>query len=194
MEVRRVDLANWTFWTSLKFTTGIKYQFHQGLWPDQRSGNPNHPSPPYKVYIQLEMWDFTFLPVRAFKLFLHRCNESDTHHVPKWWTEFQCCLTLIVPRAWEIGYTEPCINSQGKSATHFVYFWSRKTLPYTHLEATSYIPQQGESLHIWTTSLSTIGCYKNKYTIQFLSMPCFSRSARGNFKLWNWVSAWHYKG
>ena len=52
-------------------------------------------------------------------------------------------LTLIVPRAWEIGYTQPCINCQGKSATHFVYSWSRKTLPYTHLEATSYIPQQG---------------------------------------------------
>ena len=45
-------------------------------------------------------------------------------------------LTLIVPRAWKIGYMQPCINCRGKSATHFVYFWSRKTLPYTHLEAT----------------------------------------------------------
>ena len=61
----------------------------------------------------------------------------------------------------------------GKSATHFVYFLNRKTLPY--LEATSYIPQQGQSLHIWTTSLSTTGCYKNKYTIQFLWMVCISR-------------------
>ena len=51
------------------------------------------------------------------------------------------CLTLIVPRAWEIGFMQPCIKCQGKSATHFVYFRSRKTLPYTHLEATSYIPQ-----------------------------------------------------
>ena len=25
-EVRRVDLANWALWTSLKFTTGVKYQ------------------------------------------------------------------------------------------------------------------------------------------------------------------------
>ena len=33
----RVDLANWALRTSPKFTTGIKYQFHQGFWPDQRS-------------------------------------------------------------------------------------------------------------------------------------------------------------
>ena len=67
----------------------------------------------------------------------------------------------------------------GKSATLFVYFWSRKTLPYIglHLEATSYIPQQGQGLHIWTTSLSTTGCFKNKYTIQFLWMACLSRFA-----------------
>ena len=24
-----------------RFTTRVKYQFHQGFWPDQRSGNPN---------------------------------------------------------------------------------------------------------------------------------------------------------
>ena len=46
MVVRRVDLANWTLRTSPKFTTGVKYRFQQGAWPDQRSGNPNHPSPP----------------------------------------------------------------------------------------------------------------------------------------------------
>ena len=86
-------------------------------------------------------------------------------------------LTLIVPRVWEIGYTQPCIKCRGKSATHFVYFWSRKTHHYTHLEATSYIPQQGQSLHIWTTSTFTTGCYKNKYTIQFLWMACISRFA-----------------
>ena len=45
VKVRRVDLANWACRT-LKFTIGIKYQFHQCSWPDQRSGNPNHPSPP----------------------------------------------------------------------------------------------------------------------------------------------------
>ena len=46
MKVRRVDLVNWALRTSPKFTIGIKYQFHQGFWPDQRSGNPNYPSPP----------------------------------------------------------------------------------------------------------------------------------------------------
>ena len=46
MEMRRVYLANWALRTSPKFTTGFKYQFHQGFWPVQRSGNPNHPSPP----------------------------------------------------------------------------------------------------------------------------------------------------
>ena len=43
----RVDLANWAPQTSLKFTTGVNYQFHQGFSPDQRSRNPNHPSPPF---------------------------------------------------------------------------------------------------------------------------------------------------
>ena len=38
-EVRRVDLANWALRTSPKFTTGVKYQFHQGFWSDQRSRN-----------------------------------------------------------------------------------------------------------------------------------------------------------
>ena len=40
-----MDLANWALRTSPKFTT-VKYQFHQGFWPDQRTGNSNHPSPP----------------------------------------------------------------------------------------------------------------------------------------------------
>ena len=35
----------------LKFTTEVKYQFNQGFRPDQRSGNPDHPSPPYNYYI-----------------------------------------------------------------------------------------------------------------------------------------------
>ena len=39
--MRRVDLANWALRTSPKFITGVKYQFHQGFWPDQWSGNPN---------------------------------------------------------------------------------------------------------------------------------------------------------
>ena len=51
VEVKRVDLANWALWTSPKFTTGVKYQFHQGFWPDQGSGNPNHPSLHIYIYI-----------------------------------------------------------------------------------------------------------------------------------------------
>ena len=40
-------LANWVLRTLPIFTTGVKYQFNQGFIPDQRSGKPNHPSPPY---------------------------------------------------------------------------------------------------------------------------------------------------
>ena len=50
VEVRRLDLANWALRTSPIFTTGFKYQFHQGFWLDQRSGNPNHPSPRKTTY------------------------------------------------------------------------------------------------------------------------------------------------
>ena len=46
VEVRRVDLANWALRILPKFTTGVKYQFHQGFWTDQKSENPNQPSPP----------------------------------------------------------------------------------------------------------------------------------------------------
>ena len=31
-------------------------------------------------------------------------------------------LTLMMPGAWDIGYKQPFINCQWKSATHFVYF------------------------------------------------------------------------
>ena len=109
-----------------------------------------------------------------------RCDDASCSYKsfkPDHTLKSQIFLTLIVPRAWEIGYKQPCIKCQGKLATHFVYFRSRRTLPYTHLEATSYIPQQGQCLHIWTTSLSTTGCYKNMYTIQFLWMACISRFA-----------------
>ena len=51
VKVRRVDLVNCALRTSPKFTIGVKYQFHQGFWPGQRSGNPNHTSPPLFKYI-----------------------------------------------------------------------------------------------------------------------------------------------
>ena len=50
VEMRREDLANWALWTSPNFTTGVKYQFHQGLWPNQRSRIPNHSSPLHIMY------------------------------------------------------------------------------------------------------------------------------------------------
>ena len=49
VEVRRVDLANWAIRTTPKCTTGVKYHFHKGFWPGQRSVNLNHPSP--HIYI-----------------------------------------------------------------------------------------------------------------------------------------------
>ena len=61
-EVRRVDLTNWALWTSPKFTTGVKYEFHQGFWADQRSRNPNHPSPPNYTY-----WYNLFLKSRKLQ-------------------------------------------------------------------------------------------------------------------------------
>ena len=46
-EVRGVDLANWALWTSHRnLPQGLKHQFHQGFWADQRSGNLNQPSLP----------------------------------------------------------------------------------------------------------------------------------------------------
>ena len=58
VEVRRVDLANWVLQTSQKFTTGVKYRFHQGFWPDQRSRNPNQPSPPCFRIFHVKMLGF----------------------------------------------------------------------------------------------------------------------------------------
>ena len=47
--------TRWGEWIWLlgppNFTTGVKYQFHQGFWPDQRSGNPNHLSLPFIIII-----------------------------------------------------------------------------------------------------------------------------------------------
>ena len=91
--------------------------------------------------------------------------------------DYMLHLTLMMPRAWDIGYMQPFINCQGKSTTHFVYFEVVKLSPRHIWKPLQYIPQQGQSLHIWTTSLSITGCYKNKYTIQFLWMACRSRFA-----------------
>ena len=59
LEVRRLGLANWPLRTSPKFTSGVKYQF-QGFWPDQRSGNPNHPSPPFIDISEINIENFIY--------------------------------------------------------------------------------------------------------------------------------------
>ena len=46
----------------------VKYQFHQGYWPDQISGKPNHPSPRYLLYNYV-----------IFKVFFYTNN-------PTWWS------------------------------------------------------------------------------------------------------------
>ena len=55
-EGESMDLTNWTLWTSPKFTTEVKYQFHQGFWPDERSVNPNHSSSPVKIKSREKTW------------------------------------------------------------------------------------------------------------------------------------------
>ena len=76
-------------------------------------------------------------------------------------------LTLIVPRAWEIGYTQPCIKCQGKSTTHCLFLKSKNSPLDT--SGSHFIHSTARSKPSFlTTSLFTTGCYKNKYTIQFL--------------------------
>ena len=36
--------------------SGVKYQFHQGFWPYQRSENPNHSQPPYIHVYFINCW------------------------------------------------------------------------------------------------------------------------------------------
>ena len=38
-----------------KLTARVKYQFYQGFWPDQWSGNPNHPSPPTIINLKITL-------------------------------------------------------------------------------------------------------------------------------------------
>ena len=100
-----------------------------------------------------------------------------------------------MPRGWEIGSKQPCIKCQKNSATHFVYFWSLKNSS-LYTSGTTFINYKSKvkaftferlpHLLQTVTKISTL--------CNFLSMVCISRSARGNFMRWNWVSAWHYKG
>ena len=74
------------------------------------------------------------------------------------------------------GYTQPFINCRSWLLISFI-FEVVKLSPRHIWKPLQYIPQQGQSLHIWNTSLSTTGCYKNKYTIQFFLLACISRFA-----------------
>ena len=97
-------------------------------------------------------------------------------------TEIHGALTLIVPRGREIGSKQPCIKGR-KTRQLILFIFEFVKLPPLHIWNNLHkLQKQGQSLHISKTSPSTTGCYKNKYTIQFLSMPCISRSACGNFK------------
>ena len=64
--MRSVDLVNWALRTSPKFTTGVKYELQQGFWPDQRSGNPSHPSPPWTTIMILNCLCFYFFSLVYF--------------------------------------------------------------------------------------------------------------------------------
>ena len=54
-EVRRVDLANWALRTSLKFTIGVKYQFHQDFFHQIRDPEIPITLRPY-IYIYIYIY------------------------------------------------------------------------------------------------------------------------------------------
>ena len=63
-----MDLTNWALRTSPKFTTGVKCEFYHGFWPGQRSGNPNHSSPPtFRLRINKPKFTFSLTSVTAPK-------------------------------------------------------------------------------------------------------------------------------
>ena len=88
------------------------------------------------------------------------------------------CLTLTMPSTCDIGYMQPFINCQGKSATHFVYFWSRKTLPYTHVETTSiHSIARSKPPHLFHFPIYYRLLQKKVHYKKFFSVPCISRFA-----------------
>ena len=82
LEVRRVDLAKWVLRTSSKFTSGVKYQFHQGFWPDQKSQSSF--APLSTLMIDINLYDF-------FQRF----------HLSKY-------IIWIVSRNWPLESWQPC--------------------------------------------------------------------------------------
>ena len=101
MEVRRVDLANWALQTSPKFATGVKHQFHQSFWPDQRSGNPNQPSPPWNQKVLT-----TFLLILIFnELFTFKTSDEWQH----WKTGSTTLDRKEIKLLFTLSHRSPCL-------------------------------------------------------------------------------------
>ena len=68
VEVRRVNVANWTLLTSPKFTTGVKYQFH---WGFDQIRDPKIPITllPLLHVDRIKELEFIFSSVKSEKLF-----------------------------------------------------------------------------------------------------------------------------
>ena len=95
-------------------------------------------------------------------------------------------LTFTVQRAWEISYMQLCIlilfifEVLKLSPIHI---W--KTLHIFHSKVKAFTTEPLPYLLQAVTKISTL---YNFMTIMYKPI------CRGNFKQWNWVSAWHYKG
>ena len=55
----------------------VKYQFRQGFWPDQRSVNPNHPSPPVYLYEILYNYCLSKEPPHATDHDIHELHNRN---------------------------------------------------------------------------------------------------------------------
>ena len=85
------------------FTTGVKSQFHHGFWPDQRSGNPTHPSPPFWDKDNLWLWWTGFsrgfsrfpLPQISFHYFSTLISFISLHFISS--------TPVMVRQAWSAG-------------------------------------------------------------------------------------------
>ena len=88
---------------------------------------------------------------------------------------FGLTLTLIVPRAWESSYTQPCKKCQGNRQLILFIFEVVKLSPIHIWKPLHTFHSKVKAFPSEPLSLSTTGCYKNKYTIQFLWMACISR-------------------
>ena len=107
------SLANWALRTSPKFTTGVKYQFHQGFWPHQSSGNPNHPSPPNflqneiipaVILCSLEKEDFKMI-IYSRKFVLSTLWKGGGE-LPKLWISRKMDWHIATSLAWNLNFED----------------------------------------------------------------------------------------